>query len=77
MDKELTTLSSKGQLVIPKPFRQKLGLKAGDFIGMVLVEDMIAVKRVEVPEEKMQKKLKKSVGGKDLAFEELLYPEKR
>jgi len=75
MNKELTTLSSKGQLVIPKSFRQKLGLKAGDFIGMVALEDMIAIKRVEVPEEKMQKKLKKNT--KELNFEELLYPEKK
>lgn len=63
-------------MVIPKSFRQKLGLKAGDFIGMVALDDMIAIKRVEVPEEKMQKKLKRT-GSREFTFEELLYPEKK
>lgn len=77
MDKELTTLSSKGQLVVPKPFRQKLGLKAGDFIGMVLVDDMIALKKVEVQGEKMEKRLQKAAQEREFTFEELLYPQKR
>jgi len=76
MEKELTTLSSKGQLVIPKPFRQKLSLKPGDFIGLMMVEDLIVLKKVEMPEEKTVRRLKK-LPAKEFTFEELLYPEKK
>jgi AbrB family looped-hinge helix DNA binding protein len=76
MEKELTTLSSKGQLVIPKLFRQKLGLKAGDFIGMMKYEDMIILKKVEVQTEKIETKVKKASDNKEFTFEELLYPDK-
>lgn len=76
MDKELTTLSSKGQLVIPKSFRQRLHLAEGDYIGMVLVDDIIAIKKVELPKERVTKKIKK-LAAAELSFEELLYPEKK
>ncbi len=77
MEKELTTLSSKGQLVVPKAFRQKLGLKPGDFLGMVLIDDIIAIKKVEMPEEKIEKKLKKAEDDREFVFEEMLYPAKK
>ncbi len=76
MDKELTTLSSKGQLVIPKVFRQKLKLEEGDFMGMALVDDVIAVKKVEVPKEKVEKKVREARRDREFTFEELLYPKK-
>lgn len=75
MEKELTTLSSKGQLVIPKGFRQRLGLKAGDYIGMVLVDDTIAIRKVEPHEKSVKKKLKEA--EKEFNFEEILYPRKK
>ena len=77
MEKELTTLSSKGQLVVPKLFRQKLGLKAGEFLGMVLIDDIIAIKKVDMPEERIEKKLKKAEDDREFVFEEMLYPEKK
>ncbi len=76
MDKELTTLSSKGQLVIPKEFRRKLKLKAGDFLGLALIDDMIAIKKVEMPEEKMEKRVKRAQKEREFTFEELLYPKR-
>ena len=77
MDKELTTLSSKGQLVIPKGFRQKLKLKPGDFLGLTLVDDIIAIKRVEMPEEKIEKRIRHAEKEREFTFEELLYPNKK
>jgi AbrB family looped-hinge helix DNA binding protein len=75
MEKELTTLSSKGQLVIPKSFRQKLGLKSGDFIGMVLMEDMVAIKKLDMETDKISRRVSKAA-DKEFNFQELLYPEK-
>ena len=77
MDKELTTLSSKGQIVIPKRFRQKLALKEGDFIGMALVDDVIAIKKVEMSKHRMERRVKKIARDDEFTFEELLYPEKK
>jgi len=76
-EKELTTLSSKGQLVIPKTFRQKLGLKSGDFLGLIKMDDLIIIKKVEIPDEKIEKKVKKAEEDKEFTFEELLYPAKK
>ena len=70
-------MSSKGQLVIPKGFRQRLGLKDGDFIGMVLVDDIIAIKKIEVSKKQMEKKARKAAKQEEFLFEELLYPEKK
>ncbi len=77
MDKEITTLSSKGQLVIPKSFRQKLNLKEGDFVGMLLLDDIIAMKRVEMPKQRVERKVKKAQKEEEFFFEELLYPKKK
>jgi len=77
MDKELTTLSSKGQLVIPKGFRQKLKLKTGDFLGLALVDDIIAIRRVEMPEEGIERKIRHAEKEREFTFEELLYPKKK
>jgi AbrB family looped-hinge helix DNA binding protein len=77
MDKEITTLSSKGQLVIPKSFRQKLNLKEGDFVGMLLLDDIIAMKRVEMPKQRVERKVKKAQKDEEFLFEELLYPKKK
>ncbi len=77
VDRELTTLSSKGQLVIPKAFRQKLNLKEGDFVGMLLLDDIIAIKKVEMSKTKAESRVKKAAKENEFTFEELLYPDKQ
>ncbi len=35
--------SSKGQIVIPKEYRDKLGIKAGDRVGISVVSDHVEI----------------------------------
>ena len=35
--------SSKGQIVIPKEYRDKLGIKAGDRVGISIVADHVEI----------------------------------
>lgn len=41
------TLTSKGQTTIPKPIRDRLGMKAGDRIAFTLMPDGVVVMRVK------------------------------
>jgi AbrB family looped-hinge helix DNA binding protein len=46
---DFTTISSKGQLVIPKSMRTALGLKEGDmFAANIINNDLIVLKKVSV-----------------------------
>ena len=45
----LIKLSSKGQLVIPKPIRKSLGLKPGDQFQIKVVEDKIVLQPTTSP----------------------------
>jgi AbrB family looped-hinge helix DNA binding protein len=45
----LITLSSKGQLVIPKPIRKSLGLKPGDQFQIKIVDDKIVLQQSVSP----------------------------
>ena len=49
---ELTKLSSKGQVVIPRSVRDELDLKEGETFAVVGNEDSILLKRVELPSKK-------------------------
>ncbi len=42
-----TTLSSKGQLVIPKAFRERMNWVAGDQLQVVLMDEEIRLRRVQ------------------------------
>lgn len=44
-----TTLSSKGQVVIPEAVRRRLGLKAGDQFVVVGEGDVVVLKAVQAP----------------------------
>jgi AbrB family looped-hinge helix DNA binding protein len=44
-----TTLSSKGQVVIPEEIRVRLGLKAGTQFVVVAYRDVVIFKRLEAP----------------------------
>ncbi|QJA06304.1 AbrB/MazE/SpoVT family DNA-binding domain-containing protein [Thermosulfurimonas marina] len=42
--KEIVSLSSKGQIVIPREVRERLGLKKGDLLEMELEGELIKLK---------------------------------
>jgi len=48
-DTATTTLSSKGQVVIPEEIRARLGLKTGAQFVVVGDRDVVIVKRLEPP----------------------------
>jgi AbrB family looped-hinge helix DNA binding protein len=50
---ETTRLSEKGQIVIPKDFREKMGLKPGSRFLVIATEDSIILQRIEVVKRKM------------------------
>lgn len=45
-----TTLSSKGQVVIPEEIRARLGLRAGEQFVVVGDRDVVIFKRLEAPD---------------------------
>lgn len=53
---DLTTLSQKGQVVIPNTVRRQLGLKEGMKFIVVGVGDTIVLRRLEVSEERIRLK---------------------
>lgn len=48
-DAATTTLSSKGQVVIPEAIRERLGLKAGAQFVVVADRDVVILKVLEAP----------------------------
>jgi AbrB family looped-hinge helix DNA binding protein len=46
---ESTSVTSKGQVTIPKPLRQKLGLRQGSKVEFVLVGDHVEMRVVSTP----------------------------
>ena len=48
---EITTLTSKGQLTLPKPIRQALGVSAGSKIAFNLRDGEVVVTRAEAGHE--------------------------
>ena len=50
-DVALTRMSSKGQVVVPKALRERLGLEEGDVFAMSGKGDTIVLKRIETPSE--------------------------
>lgn len=44
-----TTLSSKGQVVIPEPIRRRLGLEAGAQFVVIAEGDVVILKRLQPP----------------------------
>ncbi|MBI4450348.1 AbrB/MazE/SpoVT family DNA-binding domain-containing protein [Candidatus Woesearchaeota archaeon] len=51
-DIELTTLSSRGQIVIPQSVRDELGLKEGETFAVMGSEDTVVLKKVSMPSAK-------------------------
>lgn len=48
---ETTSVTSKGQVTIPKPLRQRLGLRQGSKVEFVVVGDRIELRVVSRPAE--------------------------
>lgn len=46
---ETTSVTSKGQVTIPKPLRQQLGLRQGSKVEFVLVGDRVEMRVVSRP----------------------------
>ncbi len=46
---EITSVTSKGQVTIPKPLRQQLGLRRGSKVEFVLVGDHVEMRIVSTP----------------------------
>ena len=46
---EVATLTSKGQITVPKPIRQALGVNAGGKLAFVLRGSQVVVSRAEEP----------------------------
>ena len=76
-DKDITTLSSRGQLVIPKKLRQALKIRAGDTLGLIRIDDLLVIKKIDFGDEKVGKKVAAAKKENGFTFEELLYPEKK
>ncbi len=51
MDVSMISMSSKGQVVLPKDIRQQLNLGAGARLAAYAIGDMIMLKKVEIPQE--------------------------
>lgn len=47
---EITTITSKGQITLPKPIRQALGVDYGGKVAFELRGSQVIVTRAEVPE---------------------------
>ena len=46
---EITSVTSKGQVTIPKPLRQRLGLRQGSKVQFILVGDHVEMRVVSRP----------------------------
>lgn len=46
---EITSVTSKGQVTIPKPLRQQLGLRQGSKVEFVLVGERVEMRVVSTP----------------------------
>lgn len=47
MNSLISKLSSKAQTVIPKRVRQRLGLKSGDYLRYIFLNDQVVIERVK------------------------------
>lgn len=69
---EVTSLSSRGQLVIPQEIRERLHLQEGEKFIVIGEEDTILLKKLEVPSFKSFDKLLKKT--RDFAQKKGLKP---
>jgi len=67
---EITKLSSKGQLVIPKNVRKDAKISSGDVLAVDVIDEFIVMKKVDadIPKKSMQR-----AKTKFSELEEMLY----
>jgi len=67
---EITSISSRGQVVIPQNLREKLGIHEGEKFIVIGEDNTIVLKKVEMPSfkgfEKLLKKTREFVKKKNL-----------
>ena len=63
---EVTKISSKGQVVIPYDIRKELGLETGSNMAVTTANDMVILKKMEIPDLKTEF-LKLSSEGREFA----------
>ena len=51
---DMTKVSEKGQIVIPKDVRDKLGLKAGSKLIIIATSDLMIIQKAELVGERMR-----------------------
>lgn len=51
---EITTMSEKGQIVIPQDIRERFGIKPKTKLVMYAVEGVIVMKKLEIPDIKKE-----------------------
>lgn len=56
-----TRMSSKGQIVIPLEMRERLGMKEGDHLLLMLVDGVLIIQKLPVPSKEEVAKILKSV----------------
>lgn len=66
-----TTMSSKGQTVIPKAIRERLGLKPGDVLDFVVQDDGDVVIRPALGDVRRLKGILHRAGRKAVSVEEM------
>ena len=69
----IVRMSSKGQVVIPRDVRDRLGLKAGDYLLIELEGDEVKLRKIE-PIERFRGILKKGISDSKVEekFEEAM-----
>jgi len=61
---EITTISTKGQVVIPSGIRDELGLEEGSQVVISRIEDFVILKKVNIPDPKEEFKRLTELGKK-------------
>lgn len=76
MDKiEITSMSSRGQVVIPQEIREQLGLREGEKFVVIGEDDTVVLKKISMPSfenfDRLAKKTQKFAKDREITAEKL------